>query len=329
MKKNVFILGLLLFAVQLNAQICDPPCTPDISCVDVESPGQICPEELPAGHENEYYDETVTVIPPATFNILGDDYDILKMSVDSVNGLPNGVDWCKSHEFFTNNPDDPNYQDSYCCQLTGTPTQVGEYQLILKITPYYEFFGTEYALPQQTDDTSLLLVVLPAVLGADFSADMTEAETGVDIAFTDESTGNPNSWAWEFENGTPSTSDVQNPIVQWDTEGVYDVVLVISDGEESNTLTMTDYITIDNGAGVNESLIKKVKLYPNPASHQITVEAVGLESVSIVDMLGKVVYAQDANSTKQVIDISKLGKANYFVKIVTTDGEITKSISIK
>ncbi|PLX09300.1 MAG: hypothetical protein C0596_01760 [Marinilabiliales bacterium] len=132
-----------------------------------------------------------------------------------------------------------------------------------------------------------------------------------------------------FEGGTPPTSDVQDPTVTYAAEGSYDVTLVVSNDGGSDELTITDYITIDNGTGINESMYQKVKLYPNPASHQITVEAEGLESVSIVDMLGKVVYSKEANSSKEVIDISKLGKANYFVKIETIDGELTKSITIK
>ncbi len=76
-------------------------------------------------------------------------------------------------------------------------------------------------------------------------------------------------------------------------------------------------------------MYQKVKIYPNPASQQITVEAENLISVSILDMLGKVVLSLNANNPKEVIDISGLGNANYFVKITTAEGEITKSISIK
>ncbi|PLX09301.1 MAG: hypothetical protein C0596_01765 [Marinilabiliales bacterium] len=179
----IFVSTAFLFAMQLNAQICDPPCTPDVSCEEIENPGQICPEVLPVAHVCEYYDETVTVIPPATFYIGGTDYDIAKISLDNVEGLPEGIDWCKSEEFFT--VTDPYTR--YCAQLKGTPTTVGEYQLTLTITPYYDFFGTEIALPAQTDDTSLMVIVLPAAPGADFSANVTTTTTGTEVMFYDES----------------------------------------------------------------------------------------------------------------------------------------------
>lgn len=326
MKKFTFVFIIsALFALQLNAQICDPPCNPEVSCVELLNPGEICPEVLPTANVGVYYDETITVIPPATFNIAGTDYNILKIRVDNVEGLPSGMDWCKSEDFFNvTNP-----YTRYCCQLKGTADQVGEYPLTLTITPYYSFMGTPWALPAQTDDTSLVVIVLPAAPSADFLANVTTTTTGTQVSFSDESTNNPTAWAWVFEGGTPPTSTLQNPTVTYEAEGVYDVTLVVSNEGGSDELTMTDYITISNGTGVLESVYQRVKVYPNPASHQITVEAEGLKSVSIIDMLGQVVYAQESNNDKKVIDISKFGKASYFVKVVTLEGEVTKSITIK
>ena len=182
-----------------------------------------------------------------------------------------------------------------------------------------------------TDDTSLMIIVLPQIDPpvAAFNASTTTAETGTDIDFTDLSTNSPTAWSWTFEGGTPPNSSDQNPTVQWSAEGVYDVSLTaINDGGE-NTLTMTDYITIDNGTGIFSDIANNVKIYPNPASTEIIVEAEGLISVTIVDILGKVVYTVNTKSEKEVINISNLNKASYFVKVKTTTNEITKSITIK
>ena len=329
--KNFYLLILsvsLLFSLPSMAQsICNPPCTPDVSCQEILSPGQICPEILPTAIANQYYDETVTVIPPATFNLGGTDYDIYQIRLDAVNGLPAGMSWCKSQELFV--VEDPYVR--YCTQLTGTPTVPGEYQLTLLITPYYSFFGNPVALPQQTDDTSLLIIVLPAVTPpvAAFSANPTTSEINSDVVFTDLSTNTPTEWAWVFEGGTPPTSDVQNPTVYWTVQGSYDVSLTATNAGGNNTISMTDYITITDHTGINDAINGSVKIYPNPASHEITVEAVNMESISIVDVLGKIVYTTEVTSEKTTIDISKLNKANYFIKVKTAEGEITKSISIK
>jgi PKD repeat protein len=329
MKKISLVLSVLFFAfaMQLNAQICDPPCTPNVGCVDIDNPGEVCPEVLPNATAGVYYDETLTVIPPSTFNIGGSDYDILKIRIDAVEGLPSGMEWCKSEEFFT--VTDPFTR--YCCQLKGTSDVVGEYPLTLKITPYYLFFGNPLALPQQTDNTLILIVTpaLPPAPVAAFSADVTTTETGLNVSFTDESTNTPTSWAWIFEGGTPAASDVQNPVVTYSAVGTYDVSLTVANEGGEDFHMESDYITITSGSDINNALINSVKVYPNPATSEITIEAENLKSISIVDILGKVVYSEEANSAKEVIDISKLTKANYFIKVVTADGEITKTISIK
>ncbi|MDD4150164.1 MAG: PKD domain-containing protein [Bacteroidales bacterium] len=310
------------FALQLNAQICDPPCIPDVACIEEDNPGEVCPLELPTATVDEFYSETVTVVPPATYLGLP---VISRIRIDNVQGLPEGLTWCKSQDFF----DVTDPYTRYCCQLSGTPTTVGEYQLTLVITPYIKVFGSHIAQTQVTDDTSLVVIVLPPAPVAAFTANPTTTTAVTPIDFTDNSTNNPTSWAWTFEGGNPPTSILQNPTVTYALDGIYDVTLIVSNEGGSDEHTEFDYITIDSGTGISESMYQKVKIYPNPASQQITVEADNLISVSILDMLGKVVLSINTNSTKEVIDISGLGKANYFVKITTADGEITKSISIK
>jgi len=63
--------------------------------------------------------------------------------------------------------------------------------------------------------------------------------------FTDQSTDSPTSWAWSFPGATPDTSNVQNPLgVCYDTAGNYDVTLIVSNLSGSDTLVMTDYMTV-------------------------------------------------------------------------------------
>ncbi len=316
-----------MFSLTSIAQICSPSCTPDPTCQDLLMPGEICPLVLPTAMANVYYDETVTVIPPETFEIAGIESNIYQIRIDAVNGLPEGMSWCKSQEMFI--VTDPATR--YCCQLTGTPTVPGEYQLTLLITPYANWFGSPQELPQQTDDTSLMIIVIPAVDApvAAFSSSTQEIATNNNVTFTDLSTNSPDEWLWSFEGGTPPSSTEQNPTVMWTTEGNFDVSLKATNAGGENTLTMTDYMTISNGSGITDEINGKVKIYPNPASFEIVVEGKDIESITIVDILGKIVYTSDAKSEKEVINISNLNKASYFVKVKTSTNEITKSITIK
>ncbi len=89
-----------------------------------------------------------------------------------------------------------------------------------------------------------------ATLTADFSANETQVCAPAEVTFTDASNGNVTSWNWTFEGGNPSSSTERNPVVSYETPGVYDVTLTVSDGEESNTQTMEDYVTVNEGVEV-------------------------------------------------------------------------------
>ncbi|MCF8232219.1 MAG: PKD domain-containing protein [Bacteroidales bacterium] len=76
-----------------------------------------------------------------------------------------------------------------------------------------------------------------------FSASDTNVQIGTEVQFTDESCGNPTSWEWTFEGGTPSESNEQNPVVIYEEPGTYDVTLTISEGSNEETLTKEGYIS--------------------------------------------------------------------------------------
>lgn len=65
------------------------------------------------------------------------------------------------------------------------------------------------------------------------------------LDFTDVSGNNPTQWAWSFEGGIPAVSALQNPAhICYDQAGTYDVTLIASNGFGSDTLLLSDYITV-------------------------------------------------------------------------------------
>ena len=86
-----------------------------------------------------------------------------------------------------------------------------------------------------------------APLVADFEADNTDIIAGESVNFTDLSTGDPTSWEWTFSGGTPASSTNQNPSnIVYNTAGVYDVVLTIHKGSDSDVETKTAYINVSD-----------------------------------------------------------------------------------
>jgi PKD repeat protein len=61
---------------------------------------------------------------------------------------------------------------------------------------------------------------------------------GQSVTFLDKSLFNPTAWEWSFPGGTPSTSNVKNPVVTYPDGGVYQVTLKASNGAGSNTTTI-------------------------------------------------------------------------------------------
>jgi len=81
-----------------------------------------------------------------------------------------------------------------------------------------------------------------------------------------------------------------------------------------------------DGYEVNSS---KVKIYPNPAKNQITVEVVGLiNNVTVSNIIGEKAIIMAYCGSKQIIDISKLKPGIYFVSLTGDEFKSTTRIII-
>jgi hypothetical protein len=72
----------------------------------------------------------------------------------------------------------------------------------------------------------------------------------------------------------------------------------------------------------NTSMVDDIKIYPNPASTTISIEANGKVNVVVMSVDGKKVIAQNDAS---VLDVSQLADGMYFISIYATDGELLKT----
>lgn len=68
------------------------------------------------------------------------------------------------------------------------------------------------------------------------------------VNFTDSSIGDPTSWSWTFTGGTPASSSLQNPTVDYDVAGTYEVSLTATNAIGATTETKTGFITVVSGA---------------------------------------------------------------------------------
>ena len=83
---------------------------------------------------------------------------------------------------------------------------------------------------------------------ANFTSDETSGCPGLQVTYTDQSTGNPTSWSWSFQGGSPASSTSPNPTVTYNAPGSFNVTLTVTNATGSDSETKTGYITI-LGAG--------------------------------------------------------------------------------
>jgi len=83
-------------------------------------------------------------------------------------------------------------------------------------------------------------VVKPPV--ADFSSTPISGNKPLRVWFTDESTGNIDSWSWDFGDG--GTSNVRNPSHTYSTIGTFNITLTVTGPGGSDSETKVSYIQV-------------------------------------------------------------------------------------
>jgi hypothetical protein len=156
-----------------------------------------------------------------------------------------------------------------------------------------------------TKKTNLLLPT------ANFNASDTSACEGSCINFTDLTGNGPTSWEWHFPGALPDSSVDQNPLqICYSLPGTYDVTLIASNSNGSDTLTLPNYITINS----------------NPSPPNITVSNDTLCSSSAFTYQWYADSVLISGATNQCYYPGQIG--NYYVLITDPNGCTATSNSV-
>ncbi len=152
-----------------------------------------------------------------------------------------------TNNFWNPNSDDLTYNVSYSSSnISHTITDDLLYITAVNSINEIDTITVEASDPDVTvsDDFVLTInyVIQPCV--SDFIADHTIVTVGSEIQFTDNSTGSPSSWEWDFDNDTSIDSYEQNPNYTYTTVGTYSVSLIVSNELYSDNEVKVDYITV-------------------------------------------------------------------------------------
>ena len=131
------------------------------------------------------------------------------------------------------------------------------------------------------------------------------------ISFFDTSQNNPTSWQWLFPGGSPSSSALQNPAnICYDIPGVYDVTLITTSVGGTDTLTLSNYITV----------------YATPPFPTITQVGYTLTSSAAVTYQWQLNSGNIPGATNQSYTVLQSG---YYTVIVSDSNGCVNSASIK
>jgi PKD repeat protein len=93
-----------------------------------------------------------------------------------------------------------------------------------------------------------------------FTASETNISLGTEVSFTNQtsSTNTELSYQWTFPGGTPESSTEKNPLVTYNSVGTFDVSLVVSDNEYSDTELKSEYITVMDPDDFEDQLLYNI-----------------------------------------------------------------------
>ncbi|WP_455709795.1 outer membrane protein assembly factor BamB family protein [Methanosarcina mazei] len=160
-------------------------------------------------------------------------------------------------------------------------------------------------------------------LVADFTATPTSGFSPLTVNFTDQSTGSPTSWSWDFDNDGTVDSSEQNPSHTYEKAGTYTVNLTVENSAGSDSEIKTDYIAVSTPETPDTAkpVIDSVVLFPasTTAGSTISISANITDSIGVTEVVAGQVQLKNTDGTWQGNITAPSSVGDYFLKITAKD----------
>jgi PKD repeat protein len=121
---------------------------------------------------------------------------------------------------------------------------------------------------------------------------------------------------------------MQNPVVVYSSNGLYNISLIASNSCYSDT--SYSFVNILEVSLDEKDRSGGVFIYPNPAKDLMVLEGLTVEhSVTFINPAGSTVLQISHISGNEVIDVSALPKGLYLAVISGREGKVTKKIILE
>jgi hypothetical protein len=134
--------------------------------------------------------------------------------------------------------------------------------------------------------------------------------------------------------GTPTTFNLNEPVVLDFTINVTypiencELVAFIQDVDTKEVM-QTVKVNIADIVGINNIGEKYTKIYPNPATNNVTIQSgSNIKHISIYDVNGRKVYEVALDQNKINLNIESLNKGVYVIQIDSNNGTKTEKLSV-
>lgn len=156
-------------------------------------------------------------------------------------------------------------------------------------------------------------------------------QSGLLIDFSNTSNtdcGDIKNLSWNF--GDPSTgadniSTLENPSHSFSTSGSFNVTLSVTDCF-GKTEAFVKSVTVQPAGieQINEQ--NDVKVWPNPATDELTIETPDFATIQISDIRGQIIRISNETSLRTIVDLKGLAEGIYIISVKTQNGLVVRKI---
>lgn len=243
---------------------------------------------------------------------------------------------------FNTSGGNPNNPEAYSYTVSGEGIEPfvitgNSYTLTLTPTESSEIHLTRIAMENpncggdcETDlDITLTVNVVPNNVGPEINGD-----TELDARITPTSEFTITNFVRADYSIVPSEAGTLVPAedglsveVTWNQNFKGEATLTASPVSDCNNIESSFTVKVRNSTEVGE-WETNAKIYPNPTSEKVYVEAQGMTHVAIYNNLGQMVYGSDVNTDNVSIDMTQFPAGSYLVRINTSDGICIKHLNV-
>lgn len=165
---------------------------------------------------------------------------------------------------------------------------------------------------------------------ANFSIVNKEIFIATPVEFSNFSIGEITEYQWDFENDGIIDSYEEFPTHIYQDTGYYSVKLSVVGLDSTNTFIKENYIHVIDTITSNQDIkFQEINISPNPFIDKISIETrPDFKLIEILDLNGKshLTKTIEQGNKTEIIDLRKLEKGIYILKIKTEGQYITKKI---